>query len=474
MGSELLLFFAKERDVARWALLVLLISIFGGLAVVMVEFMPERPSPTEPETSPDKKPGNPGDAAAAAGATQPVDPATSQGTNDAKDAPRDPATKPGADNPTPSEPPPASSERRDAGTSTEGGADPRTTTRPWMAVLWSFAGLAIGALGGFVFGFPKVTQSNEPLSRTSPAPEGKSAAATGYRLLMNTNLEQVSDWLTKIVVGLGLIELRMLPAHLGSCSQYVMHSIGTLHGSAAMAILLYFPICGFFGGYMSMRLYLSGAFSSADQRAQAPHEFTTKLEEAASGAPSTVPPGALPTEKEIGKAEKLGELALKLDEEALSEQVNALAYEYNRVRGSLRPGNARTERMQAVVNKMKALGFSVGALMPSLEASPDPGQRLVAIAALQVNPDPEHLSWLADRFVDERPFVAYQAAVALLAAAKYLKEKDLVRDALDQAEMGPLSKGNDTQLNLKSARSLVQEPSAKPPIQPPPSPGSQG
>src|SRR6185503_13654313 len=59
--------------------------------------------------------------------------------------------------------------------------------------LVALAPAAVGALLGFVFGIPKTLQSNAP-----PAADGKAA----YQV--NTNLEQISDWLTKMLVGVGL------------------------------------------------------------------------------------------------------------------------------------------------------------------------------------------------------------------------------------------------------------------------------
>jgi hypothetical protein len=48
-------------------------------------------------------------------------------------------------------------------------------------------------------------------------------------------IEQVSDWLTKIIVGVGLVELRSLPDDLMACAEYVGHEFGTADNSAAMA-----------------------------------------------------------------------------------------------------------------------------------------------------------------------------------------------------------------------------------------------
>ena len=59
-----------------------------------------------------------------------------------------------------------------------------------LAILWAMMCLATGALVGFLFGVPKVNM------------EGAKPTA----LRPNTNIEVVSDWLTKIIVGVGLVE----------------------------------------------------------------------------------------------------------------------------------------------------------------------------------------------------------------------------------------------------------------------------
>ena len=60
-----------------------------------------------------------------------------------------------------------------------------TITIPNFSVgIWSLAALASGALLGFLFGVPRVQQSVDD-----------GADAPRYRLTVNTNLEQISDWL---------------------------------------------------------------------------------------------------------------------------------------------------------------------------------------------------------------------------------------------------------------------------------------
>ena len=89
-----------------------------------------------------------------------------------------------------------------------------------------------------------------------------------YRV--NTNLEQISDWLTKILVGVGLAELHRLPAALRGAADYFAAAIG---GRAAadlagfvVALLVYFSIVGLMTGYLGTRVLLAPLFKLADTR----------------------------------------------------------------------------------------------------------------------------------------------------------------------------------------------------------------
>ena len=298
----------------------------------------------------------------------------------------------------------------------DGVASGGVSPRPHVAMLWALACLSLGAVVGFLFAIPKIFQN----SGEAPSPGEAGAAAVGnYRLMLNTNLEQVSDWLTKIIVGVGLVELREIPAALQTCADYVAKGIGVTDGSVAMALILYFLVCGFLGTYIVMRLYVTRAFSEADQLAQLPlAKLREEIQRSAEDAPTKIDPGTAPSEREIGVAKRVARLALQVDDRGLRKQVDELAREYETTRASMRAGQERTSRMQVVVNKMKTLGLGVDALLPELVASESPGHRLMAIASLQIKPEAKYLAWLGTRFDAEAPFVAYQAAVALLAAVK--------------------------------------------------------
>ncbi|HYW71589.1 MAG TPA: hypothetical protein VE961_11180 [Pyrinomonadaceae bacterium] len=124
-----------------------------------------------------------------------------------------------------------------------------------VSLLSSGSSLAVGLLVGFLFGIPRVVQQHGGLS--SP-PDMKLSA--------NTNLEQISDWLTKIIVGVGLVQLGTLPGKLKALAGYFATAFGTpegaVPGAAVLTILGYFGIFGFLLGYLWARIYLIKVLST--------------------------------------------------------------------------------------------------------------------------------------------------------------------------------------------------------------------
>jgi hypothetical protein len=120
---------------------------------------------------------------------------------------------------------------------------------------WGSASLATGGFIGFLFGIPKVVQE-------SPTSQQQNENSNNYSQQVNTNLEQISDWITKIIVGFGLIQMQKIPAAFQELSEYVSKDSPQFAGS----LILFFAIIGFFVGYLQTRLYLAAAFSRADRK----------------------------------------------------------------------------------------------------------------------------------------------------------------------------------------------------------------
>ena len=131
------------------------------------------------------------------------------------------------------------------------------------ASIFALASSAAGGLAGFIFGVPR--------SQTGVRTKAD-AAGTGddYELDItpNTNLEQISDWLTKILIGATLVQLTSIPATASRLFSAMAPALGGTDSSAAFAggIVIYFSVLGFLIGWLNTRLYLGAFMRDADIR----------------------------------------------------------------------------------------------------------------------------------------------------------------------------------------------------------------
>jgi hypothetical protein len=112
------------------------------------------------------------------------------------------------------------------------------------------------------------------------AASGASSAATfsqplnsrGPSTAVNTNLEQISDWLTKIIVGVSLVNSEKIGTAMVTASKEMAQSFGGEPASSlALAMLTYFGVIGLLGGYLLTRLYLQRAFEAIGSYDMAAH-----------------------------------------------------------------------------------------------------------------------------------------------------------------------------------------------------------
>jgi len=120
------------------------------------------------------------------------------------------------------------------------------------------AALMVGALFGFVFGIPRSLQGDPSTL--------KDGQVQGQLYSANTNLEQISDWLTKILVGVGLTQLAQIPTLIRTLGEGLGPGLGDNTAARGFGIVLslYFVVTGFLGGYLSTRIVLPGLFRLAD------------------------------------------------------------------------------------------------------------------------------------------------------------------------------------------------------------------
>ena len=122
-------------------------------------------------------------------------------------------------------------------------------------VLGGAAGL-FGAVLGFIFGIPRA------LTDEASAPSGAQPRSTtaNRRSRPNTNLEQISDWLTKILVGASLASLANVPHFTVTAIQFLdANAYQNLPGGGTLAVFIfvYFSFLGFYWSYIETRTTLT-------------------------------------------------------------------------------------------------------------------------------------------------------------------------------------------------------------------------
>jgi hypothetical protein len=116
------------------------------------------------------------------------------------------------------------------------------------AYLWGLMCLAVGGLVGFLFGVPRVSLGEKTTVTHRP----------------NSNIEVLSDWLTKIIVGVGLLQFHKLGTFLDKTSRALGTALSTTDGARAsafaLAIIVYFFVAGVIQGYLLTRMFLAERF----------------------------------------------------------------------------------------------------------------------------------------------------------------------------------------------------------------------
>lgn len=128
----------------------------------------------------------------------------------------------------------------------------RTFCLLWFASAAAFFG---GAIMGFLFAVPK----------SLSIPDGpKLQGANRYRT--NTNLEEVSDWLTKIILGLGLVNVDKLIQFTNAAGDAAAEAIGTAQGAKLIAIcsMIYGFVAAFIIVYSWTRIQLRRDFERSE------------------------------------------------------------------------------------------------------------------------------------------------------------------------------------------------------------------
>jgi len=137
--------------------------------------------------------------------------------------------------------------------------------------------LLIGCLLGFIFAIPRTASARNSDGAHSASGDTSHTTPTSA-VETNSNLVEISDWLTKILVGVGLVELNKIPEKLKLLTSYLSNGLRNCgeatsscvqsSESFALGIVIFFFAAGFLIGYLWTRLYLQRALQELATRAE--------------------------------------------------------------------------------------------------------------------------------------------------------------------------------------------------------------
>jgi hypothetical protein len=126
------------------------------------------------------------------------------------------------------------------------------------------AAAVIGGLLGFLFGIPRTIQGNAVAVATSPgqgqaggapaaqSPNLKPMGPAGRAFAGNSNLEEISDWLTKIIVGVSLVQAGSIYTMLIDIAGRFKSAIPNSQGADVVFVIVL--ISGLIGGFLFLYL----------------------------------------------------------------------------------------------------------------------------------------------------------------------------------------------------------------------------
>ena len=135
---------------------------------------------------------------------------------------------------------------------------------------------AVGGMFGFLFSVPRIL-AKDPLSPLpdkegrQPDEEGREGERKVNLLRSNSNLERISEWLTTMLVGVGLTQVGQIDDQLRAFSAFLRTETSHLGPAGATIpiigpfVLLFGLVVGFIFFYLYTRLYLSALFQYVEQ-----------------------------------------------------------------------------------------------------------------------------------------------------------------------------------------------------------------
>lgn len=141
-----------------------------------------------------------------------------------------------------------------------------------IGLLTAVAAFVVGALLGFLFGIPRSIAAKQgatqDVAATAPT-DGTTTTApvtpppTKRNFGANSNLEEISDWLTKILIGVGLVQIHQVSGAIEDLADGLAPGLGSQGFTVAVVLLVSFSVIGFICSYMFTRLRLQGLFEAS-------------------------------------------------------------------------------------------------------------------------------------------------------------------------------------------------------------------
>lgn len=115
-----------------------------------------------------------------------------------------------------------------------------------FAFTWGLAFIAIGGFFGFLFGLPNKVNEN---------------AEIYCQRIEKTNIFEISNWLTKIIIGAGLVQIKEIYVFITRVANQVsvgVHRAGNIEQTKVFinGLLIYSLLLGVVGGYIITHFFL--------------------------------------------------------------------------------------------------------------------------------------------------------------------------------------------------------------------------
>ncbi|WP_155123610.1 MULTISPECIES: hypothetical protein [unclassified Actinoplanes] len=280
-----------------------------------------------------------------------------------------------------------------------------------VGIVVSLAAMLSGGLIGFVFGVPRQLTT-----------ENAERRADSFGVAANTNLEQISDWLTKILVGVGLTQFHSIGKSAVDLFGALAPSFGGGVAGKAFAggLVTFSAVFGLVTGWLYTRLVLGTAMVRADRRAAAAAVLNHMADEMERAGDPLGAEGAREQARDVLRG------------------LSPISAAYDRARRLMPAGPPRTAEFDRLADEARSvvkLGrYDPVAVIEAL-SSGSSGERIAALTIMEIHPDASYLDSVCTVALEARSRdEQYRALLVARALVPYLgdPEKERLRALLKE------------------------------------------